>query len=224
MPEDGDSVSGATVCWSTLDATRMWTAAIIAGGRAQRLGGRDKAALHIGGTPILERQLAALRGLVDHLLIVANDCERFEHAGVPVVPDLAPGAAALGGVYSAVSAAPDDRTLVIACDMPFLERTLLARLMELGALADIAVPCGQLGYQPLCATYSRACVPELKVRVETGQLRVADFVRRASGLRIVELNAEELAQYGEETVMFMNVNTPADLARAHEIARTVKAH
>jgi molybdenum cofactor guanylyltransferase len=192
----------------------MWTAAIIAGGRARRLGGRDKAALDVGGLPILKRQITALRGLVDHVLIVANDPDRFRDAEIPVVRDLIPGAGALGGVYSAVSAAPDDRTLAIACDMPFLERALLERLIAAGALADVAVPHGDTGWQPLCATYSRACVPELRLRAETGRLRLIDFIEEAPGVRVTELSARDLAAIGDERVMFFNVNTPEDYAEA----------
>jgi molybdopterin-guanine dinucleotide biosynthesis protein A len=215
----------------------MWTAAIIAGGQARRLGGRDKAALRIGGTSILERQIAALHGLVGHIFIVANDPDRFRAAGVPVVPDLSPGSGALGGVYTAVSAATGDRTLVVACDLPFLTRGLLARLIEVGRAADIAVPHGASGLQPLCATYSRACLPELRRRVEAGQLRIADLIRHAgeagarmpaarsggsseiaaSDLHVVELRADELARLGDEEVMFFNVNTPADYARAEQL-------
>jgi molybdopterin-guanine dinucleotide biosynthesis protein A len=200
----------------------MWTAAIVAGGQATRLGGRDKAALLVGGTPILERQLAVLHGLVPHIIIVANDPSRFSSAGVPVVPDLVPGAGSLGGVYTAVSAAPDDRTLVVAADMPFLDRSLLMRLMDLARTADLAIPHGRLGYQPLCAAYTRACVPELRMRAETGRLTLADFVRGAHGLRIVEIEAADLARFGDERVMFFNVNTPADYAAANEIAGASK--
>jgi molybdopterin-guanine dinucleotide biosynthesis protein A len=196
----------------------MWTAAIIAGGQATRFGGRDKARLPIGGTSILERQLAALRGLVSHIIIIANDPGRFSETGIPVIGDLAAGSGALGGVYTAVSAAPDDRTLAVAGDMPFLDRGLLSRLIELGRLADVAVPHGRSGLQPLCATYSRACVPELRLRAETGRLRIMDFIREASGLRVMEIGADELARLGDESVMFFNVNTPQDYARAEEIA------
>lgn len=196
----------------------MWTAAIIAGGQATRLGGRDKAALRVGGTPILERQLAALRGLIDHILIVANDPERFRSTGLPVVTDVAPGAGPLGGVYSAVSAAPDDRVLAIACDMPFLEPALVERLRDAGNLADVVVPNGTTGMQPLCAAYSRACVPELHLRLASGHLALVEFIRSARGLRVTELTAAELAEVGDERVMFFNVNAPEDYARADEIA------
>jgi molybdopterin-guanine dinucleotide biosynthesis protein A len=201
----------------------MWTAAIIAGGQARRFGGRDKASLLVGGVPILQRQLTALRGLVDHVIIVADDRERFGDVAVPVIPDLTPGAGSLGGVYSAVSQAPDDRTFAIACDMPFVEPRLVARLLEAGDVADIAVPHGASGWQPLCATYSRACVPELRVRAETGRLTLADFITSARGLRVTELGADDLAAIGDEDVLFFNVNSPEDHTRAEDIERKRRA-
>ena len=42
--------------------TIPWTAAILAGGQARRLGGVDKSALVVGTRSILERQLSLLRG------------------------------------------------------------------------------------------------------------------------------------------------------------------
>ena len=45
----------------------MTSAAILAGGRARRFGGRDKSALLVGGRTILERQIDALDGVVDRI-------------------------------------------------------------------------------------------------------------------------------------------------------------
>ena len=51
----------------------LWTAAIVAGGVASRLGGRAKSTLPLGHGSILDRQLAVLRPLTDRILVVAND-------------------------------------------------------------------------------------------------------------------------------------------------------
>jgi hypothetical protein len=82
----------------------MQTAAILAGGRARRLGGRDKSRLVIGGRTILERQLDVLRSLVPRIVIVANAPEQFTDAGVAVLADALPGCGSLGGIYTALAA------------------------------------------------------------------------------------------------------------------------
>src|SRR4051794_38889988 len=96
----------------------LWDAHILAGGRARRLGGRDKGALVVGDRRILERQLAALEGRAARIVIVGGPERHI--GGVEVVPDSLPDIGALGGLYTALVNATSERTLVMACDMPFV--------------------------------------------------------------------------------------------------------
>src|SRR5215211_755209 len=105
------------------------SAAILAGGRARRLGGADKAALAIGGARIIDRQLAALSAVADDVRIVANDRDRYAGLGVRVIPDALPGRGPLGGLHAALLDAAHDRVLVLACDLPFVTAALLERLV-----------------------------------------------------------------------------------------------
>ena len=196
----------------------MWTGAILAGGHARRLGGLNKAGLILqpGGASVLDRQLARLRRVVDRTIIIANDAERFPGAGVPVIHDLVPDSGALGALYTAVHAAGTDWTLVIACDMPFISERLLAHLVSVGRSVDIAIPCTARGYEPLCATYSRRCAGELRRLIDQRQFRLSD-VARIPGLRVHEVGREELETFGPEEVLFFNLNTPDDVARAIDI-------
>jgi len=195
----------------------MWSAAILAGGRARRLGGRDKAALHVGPSAILERQLAILRTIVDRILIVANDEARYAGYGVPVVRDAVRGAGALGGLYTAIRAAGTPRTLVIACDLPFLTGAFLSRLIADGHDVDVVLPRTSDGFQPLCATYSDRAGVKLGLEIEAGVRKVIDAVRGAEGLVIRELGPDDLAPYDRHGALFFNVNTPDDYARAIDV-------
>ena len=196
----------------------MWTGAILAGGRARRLGGLNKAGLTLqpGGASILDRQLARLRRVVDRIIIIANDAERFSTSGVPVIPDLVPDGGALGALYTAVHAAHTDRTLVVACDMPFVSEPLLAYLVSVGDAADITIPKTARGYEPLCAAYSRRSAEELRLMIDAGEKRLSS-VARMPGLKIRELGRDELEIFGPEEVLFFNLNTPDDHARAIDI-------
>ena len=196
----------------------MWTGAILAGGRARRLGGLNKAGLilHAGRASVLQRQLARLSRVVDHTVIIASDTGRFSDAGVPVIADLLPDAGALGALYTAVHAAATDRTLVIACDMPFLSEPLLAHLVEAGRTVDIASPRTARGLEPLCATYSRRCAVELRRLIDENRFRLSN-VARIPGLTVREIAREELTTFGPEEVLFFNLNTPDDFARAIDL-------
>jgi len=193
----------------------MQTAAILAGGRARRLGGRDKSRIVIGGRTILVRQLDVLRRLVPRVVIVANAPEQFTDAGVPVLPDAVPGSGSLGGIYTALADAGGP-VLVLACDMPFVTVPFLARVIEAGQEPDIAIPRGRDGYQPLCANYGPACAGPLRRRLERGALKVVDLL---ADVRVRELGPDDIAPFDPDGLLLLNVNTADDLARAEQAVR-----
>lgn len=188
-----------------------WTAAILAGGEARRLDGIDKSALTVGGRSILDRQLALLRSLTSHILIVARDRSRARHVDVPLVVDRISGAGALGGIYTALMEAPTEQVLVIACDMPFLTASFLRRLAARGEDVDVAVPRDARGRHPLCASYARRVAGHLKARIDSGMLRVGDAL---AGLEVREIGPDELASFDPDGRLLLNVNTPGDYERA----------
>lgn len=184
-------------------------AAILAGGRARRLGGADKAALRVGGQRIIDRQLAAIRGVTPAIFIVASPDAPYADLGLPVVADAIAGAGALGGVYTAIVASPAPRTLVLACDMPFVTAALFERLAAIDA--DLVIPRTARGYEPLCAIYSRACAEPIRARIARGELHASTL---PDGVRVAEVGPEMLAALDKDGLLFANVNTPHDYARA----------
>jgi molybdenum cofactor guanylyltransferase len=197
----------------------MQTAAILAGGRARRLGGRDKSRLLVGGRTILARQLDVLGRVAARVVIVANDADAFADAGVPVLPDAAPGGGSLGGIYTALVDAGGP-VLVLACDMPFVTAPFLAHVIEAGREADLAIPRGPDGYQPLCAHYGPACAGPLRHRLEQGALKVVDLM---ADVRVREIGPEEIAPFDPDGLLLLNVNTADDLARAEQAASRTAA-
>jgi molybdopterin-guanine dinucleotide biosynthesis protein A len=189
----------------------LFSAAILAGGHARRLGGRDKSALPVGGRSILERQLAALRAITTHILIVGGDPSRGQGPGVPVVADLMAEAGSLGGLYTALVEAPTEQVLVIACDMPFLTAPFLSHLAARGMDVEAAIPRDARGPHPLCASYTRGVAPRLKARLDAGHLRVIEAV---TALDVRYLDPDELAPFDPDGRLLFNVNTPEDHSRA----------
>ena len=187
-------------------------AAILAGGRARRLGGQDKRALRVGPTTILERQLAALDGLVDRVFVVGADPAAGGGPLPAVVPDRLPDAGALGGLYTALCEAAGSHVLVVACDLPFVTTALLARLIGLAdSTCDAVVPRSTDGLQPLCAVYARRLADEVRRRIESGRLKIQDLL---GTIRVREVGPAEIATFDLEGRLFFNVNTPDDLAEA----------
>ena len=195
------------------------TGVILAGGAASRYGGLPKGLERVGGRRIIDRVAAALREVCDEVLLVANDPAAVGWLpGMRVGADLVPNAGGLGGIHAALHHAQSD-VLVVAWDMPFVPWELLARLRELGDAADVAVPesGSRRGVEPLCAFYASTCLPAIEQSLASGDLRVVGFHAQ---VRVARLPAVDVAAFGDPELLFMNVNTPDDLARAEAHAAT----
>jgi molybdopterin-guanine dinucleotide biosynthesis protein A len=199
----------------------MRSAAILAGGRATRFGGRDKSALVVEGRSILERQVAELSAVADDIMIVGaatdlgrrleSDLARRVQPNVSVraIADLVPGCGPLGGLHAALTAMRGDRVFVAACDMPYVDGALADFLLSLAGDAAIVVPETDRGYHPLCAVYARACLEPVAARLATRRLVLRELFRDVP-TRVV--TAEELSRFGAPARLLANVNTPAEYA------------
>ncbi|HEU4642882.1 MAG TPA: molybdenum cofactor guanylyltransferase [Gemmatimonadaceae bacterium] len=199
--------------------TARCTGVVLAGGLATRYGGRPKGLEHVGGRRVIDRVAGALAAVADDLLLVANDPGAAAWLpGVRVAPDVRPGCGSLGGIHAALVHAGGP-VLVVAWDMPFVPAELLAELRVLGEHADAAVPesGSRRGLEPLCAYYAPACVPPIERRLDAGDLRVIGFY---DDVRVARLDAERVRRYGDPALLFMNVNTPDELALAERHAST----
>ena len=173
----------------------MFSAAILAGGRATRFGGRDKSALLVGGRTILSRQIELLSGVADDVQVVRED----------LVPDCGP----LGGLHAALTRARHDAVFVLACDMPHVTAPLVSYLLSLADGYDVVVPRTERGYHPLCAVYRRTCLPAVARRLAERQFKMTALF---SDVRVREVSGEDVDRFGDPDRLLANVNTPAELA------------
>lgn len=185
-------------------------AAIIAGGQARRLGGRDKSRLLVEGRPIIVRQLDVLQQLTSEIFVVANDAGRFADLGLRVEPDVVLRAGALGGLHTALVRASPGLVIVVAADMPFLSTGLLGELAARATTADGAWVRTTRGVEPLLACYQTRAAAIVRQQIEGGRLRAADL---GSVLRMRNLDESEIEQYGPVDRLLTNVNTAEDYAR-----------
>jgi molybdopterin-guanine dinucleotide biosynthesis protein A len=183
------------------------SAAILVGGRASRLGGRDKGAIVVGGRTILDRQLGQLQQLTDDILLVGGDpANQFQ--GVRVVPDRVRDSGPLGGLDAALAAARDDTVVLLACDMPFVSAPFLAHLLTLAQNRDAVVPRTERGYHPLCAAYARACQPAIARRLAERRLKMLEFLE---DVHVHAVDWDDIARFGDAERLLTNVNTPDEL-------------
>lgn len=191
-----------------MDKDGELAAAILAGGRARRMDGVNKGTLVVGRAAIIDRQLETLGAIARDIFVVGRSDIAWTSRGLRVVPDEIRDAGPLGGIYTAIVRSPCERTLVVACDMPFLSS---AFLRELAAVkdADLVIPRHARGYEPLCAIYSRACADDIRERLARG---LNEASRLPAGMRVTEVDVDNEA-------FFVNVNTPHDYERARGLSK-----
>jgi molybdopterin-guanine dinucleotide biosynthesis protein A len=199
------------------------TGVILAGGRASRYGGRPKGLERVGGERIIDRVATRLREVVDDLLLIANTADADSWLpGVRRRSDVILDAGSLGGIHAALSHAGTP-VLLVAWDMPFVPRVLLQRLLALGESADAAVPESESkrGLEPLCAYYSQACLAPIEQRLGQDERRVVAFF---DDVNVARLPFDEVQRFGNPAIMFMNVNSPEELALANSHDAATRAH
>jgi molybdopterin-guanine dinucleotide biosynthesis protein A len=193
--------------------------AILAGGGATRFAGKPKGLELVGGERILDRLARVMTtALGEPPLLVANAPDAAEwRPDLRTVKDVHPGAGALGGIYTAVIQAPAP-VVCVAWDMPFVAETLLQALAEGLASADAVLPQsdGRRGVEPLCAAYGSACGEAIAASLAENDLRAIGFHHR---IRVAILPLDQVRVLADPDLVFFNVNTADDLARADQLCR-----
>jgi len=202
----------------------MRSAAILAGGRATRFGGRDKSALLVQGRAIVERQLAELSMAADDIMIVgaradearadgarADGARAFQASGTNyrAIADIVPDCGPLGGLHAALTAMRSDRVFLVACDMPYVDGRFAEYLLSLAGDAAVVVPETDRGYHPLCAVYTRACLEPVAARLAERRLALHGLFADVP-TRIV--TPAEMIAFGAPSRLLANVNTPDEYA------------
>jgi molybdopterin-guanine dinucleotide biosynthesis protein A len=193
---------------------------VLAGGRARRMGGGDKARIRIGGTSILERVLTRLDAQCSGIIINANaDPERFADLGLPVVADSVPDhagplAGILAGLDWTASHAPRiEWMLSVPSDCPFLPHDLVARLHEARTAAGAQLACARSGEwtHPVVALWPVNLRENLRRALTAEGVRKVDEWTARYAVGIAEWPAAPIDP-------FFNVNTPEQAAAAERMA------
>ncbi|HKG00844.1 MAG TPA: molybdenum cofactor guanylyltransferase MobA [Xanthobacteraceae bacterium] len=193
---------------------------VLAGGLARRMGGGDKALIHIGEATILERVLARIAPNCAGIVLNANgDPTRFARFGLPVISDdvagfAGPLAGILAGLDWAASHEPDiDWVVSVPGDCPFLPRDLVQCLHAARRDAGSPLACAQSGAwrHPVVGLWRVALRHDLRHALVDEDLRKIEVWTARHGVALAEWPAHPVDP-------FFNVNTPEDVAEATRLA------
>ena len=191
---------------SERDVKEIITGVILAGGRAQRMGGCDKGLIKLLGKPLVEYVIRALKPQVAEMIINANrNRERYAAYGYPIIADLMDGFyGPLAGMASAMQAAKTPYIVTTPCDSPFVPSDLVKRLyggIEEQA-AEIAVAHNGERLQPVFALLDRNLQSSIIAYLKRGERKID---------RWYEEHRLTIVDFSNQPDTFVNVNTPEDV-------------
>ena len=197
---------------SNSGSTLPITAAVLAGGRSQRMG-VDKTLLTVEGRALVSLVCDAIGPICQRTVVVTNHPEKLESAELPeyveIVVDEVPHQGPLGGLISALIDADTEWVALVAADMPHLEPDLIRALWSYRDGVDAVVPVTPKGLEPLLALYRvDSCLGPARDALSTGRRRV---VAMFPSIRVAEVPVEALREVDPELRSLVNINTPEDL-------------
>jgi molybdenum cofactor guanylyltransferase len=181
--------------------------AILAGGRATRLGG-DKALARLGGRPLISYPLEAAHAANAEIVVVAKPTTELPELEVEVLREPAEPVHPLCGIVAALERAGEQPVVVVAADMPFVTGELLAWIAALGE--PLAVPSFGDRLHPLLGLYDASLLEQLKGALKA-ERALQETVAELSP-RLIEEG--DLKPFGDPERLLFNVNTPEDLEAA----------
>ncbi|WP_404788194.1 molybdenum cofactor guanylyltransferase [Altericista sp. CCNU0014] len=194
---------------SAIAPSRQVTASILAGGRSRRMGS-DKALATWQGVPLLQRVFATAQACCTDVFVVTPWPERYRTLlprSVRWLVEPPTFAGPMAALALAMESAQTPWVLLLACDLPQLDETVLQRWIQALPDAGIArVPYHQNRWEPLCGFYRADGLPSLQAYL----VRNGDRASFQQWLQVV--GATPLAVDAAIAPMFHNCNSPDDLA------------
>ncbi len=185
---------------------------VLTGGRSSRMG-RDKALLPFADRPLAAWMAELVKGVCGEVSLVGSRA-KYSGLGFPVIEDIFRDSGPLAGIHAALAHSDAPFSLIVGCDMPNLSPDFLNRLLEIAMEgdSDAVVPESEaFGYEPLCAVYSRNCLPRIEEALRNGERKASSIFPR---LRVRPVMCREWRAFDPLGKLFQNLNTLEDYEQA----------
>ncbi|MBN2040607.1 MAG: molybdenum cofactor guanylyltransferase [Spirochaetes bacterium] len=183
------------------------TAFVIAGGKSTRFG-RDKLLYKYNDITLIERVFNIIRPIFNHIIIIADDKEKFGFLDVPVMPDIIPEKGPIGGLYSGLVYSETDLNFCFASDLPYLNTELIEYMISVSKGYEITVPIVKKYWEAMHAIYSKTCIDTIKASIEANDYQIIKLFQK---FNIREITEEEIRKFADPRDVFTNINYVEDL-------------
>lgn len=185
--------------------------AILAGGKASRMNGENKALLRVGEKSNLERILSFSADYFNEIFIIANDSSKFKGYDIAIYSDIFRNVGPLGGIHSALLHSRTDNVFFLPCDMPFISEYIVKKEIEFYFKTECEVIIPRTGkfIEPLHSIFSKNLLSGLEDHIKsTDNYAIRHFFDKT---RVFYWDIEDSE---DNKKAFFNINTHHDLENA----------
>jgi molybdopterin-guanine dinucleotide biosynthesis protein A len=203
------------------------TVLILAGGKGQRFHSRDKCFIMLDGKPLIQRAIDNLWSAADELIVAARDEQQGARISTTIpdkivlVFDPLKGFGPLAGVLSGLERSSSSFSLIVGCDMPFVNKAVVEFLFAVAERGDYdaVVPRWENGMvEPLHAVYKReAMLTAVREAIEHGDKKMFNVLSQLKNVKFISVN--EIREITPELTTFRNINTPEELEKFAALTR-----
>jgi molybdopterin-guanine dinucleotide biosynthesis protein A len=181
-------------------------AIILAGGKSSRMG-RDKALLPLGQSTVIKEVIARLHDVCEEVLVVTCRDRPYANLNARLVFDVVPDKNCLGGLYAGLLQSTKPVNFACACDMPLILPSVVHNLLGQISGFDVVIPYAAGRYQPLCAVYTKKCLPHIEQQLQESNLCMVAWLKNVRTRIVTE---PELRRIDPELLSLQNLNTEED--------------
>lgn len=192
------------------------TGLVLAGGRAQRMGGIDKGLIPFKGIPLIESALERLKSQVHTILINANrNHSIYSSYGYPVLADEDDSfSGPLAGFVAGLKACKTPYLLTVPCDSPLFPLDLANQLVDSLKTNQVKIgyassqdTAGKIWAQPVFCLMHKDLLGSLKIFLESGERKIDRWFAQENACSVLFANEKA----------FTNANTPEELAQLESL-------
>lgn len=178
------------------------TGIILSGGKSSRMGS-EKGFMSYNGKPFIQHSIEALKPLVMEIIIVSNNVD-YDVFGLKRIEDVMENAGPLAGLYSGLHQSKTDYNLVLSCDIPLINTSILQRLVDaIDDDSEIIQIESQGKTMPLIALYRKQCEHIFLKLLNEGERRLQFAVNQCLVKNVI--------LHEDESEFVQNINTPEQL-------------
>jgi molybdopterin-guanine dinucleotide biosynthesis protein A len=180
------------------------TTVILSGGRSSRMQGKDKGLILLNDKPLIGYVVDVVDGRAGRLLISANrNIDAYQQYGEVISDELTDFQGPLAGIAKALSVVSTPYLLVLPCDSPLVNETVIDRLIKCMADKDMDICVADDG------THIHPTFALIKTSLKDNLLAFLDSGERKLGLWIEQNNFQKV-DCSDQPKVFINLNNPQD--------------